>query len=162
MLCEFTKQRGDELKKRGLSLLEIMVAIAILSTSILVVVSLFPTAMKLTQQIRLQMRGVQLASALAEELCNYDYQFLKNTNFTSWTPTNIEIPPGYMIKRLDGQGGISCTELPNTNNGLIKLDVTVSWYQEAVTTSEEAQQAESAGIKKASITVTRYKAINKQ
>jgi Tfp pilus assembly protein PilV len=63
-------------KKNGMSLVEIMGAIFVLSFAILAVASIFPAGLQMNRKTKIRIQALELASGIAEEIRQlpyYDY-----------------------------------------------------------------------------------------
>jgi len=59
--------------RRGMSLIEIMGAVCILSFSILAVATIFPTGLEINRKTRVRIQALEIASAIMEEIKNLPY-----------------------------------------------------------------------------------------
>lgn len=135
-------------KRRGISLLELMITIVLLSTVLIAFAAVYPAGYKLNRKSQRATVGAQLATALAEEVRQLPFDSVNPAQPTlfqlsQYTQSN-QLPPAGVIKTElkapfllpDGSGpnagiplGIRVTT-PNIEDGYPRyadIEVTVAW-----------------------------------
>lgn len=120
-------------RRRGFNLLEVMVAMALFLTSIMVIVNLFPISSRAIEQSRWRTQALQIAQTqlelyAARVAANASYA-LTNGTYASTSPTVVDVTVNSATQRLSFDQTVTISTPPSPNNlsGLHNVSVVVSY-----------------------------------
>lgn len=132
-------------RKRGLTLLEVLVTLMLLTTTLVAFAAVYPAAFKLNRKSQRSVQAAEIAGAVAEELRVLPFNkpnstttgglFLEDFVISGWVRSNpryarfprTPIPDPYTLVSTTGQLGVSVTgDSPLTYADII---VTIFWQE---------------------------------
>jgi len=116
------------LKYKGFTLIEALVAIAVLLIGILGVIQLFPAGLNSSRTSKEETMATNLAQGELEQYKNTEYDSISNISKTKYT-TNQNDPNYKFDKQVEVIYVNSDLTQSATDTGLKKITVTISWQE---------------------------------
>lgn len=107
-------------RRRGISILEVLIGLAVFSTAFLMCLGIFPTAARAVTQARSQAQATRIAEAEMERLMSLPYADLANSLATVQGQATIagrDVPVTFSVQ----------TTATDVHSDLKRLHVLVSW-----------------------------------